>query len=165
MDVTGWNLASRMKLPDYLFGNRKLISVYGWTTGPLTTTWAISPIVLPDPVCIWELNLFSDPYLNGYGYVRIGLADVVPTSVVEMDGAVELFPYFARPNVGPNRFFFYSGDPTQLAYQARKGMVTGGKFVVTELTAEFERMRMMVTLNTSELPTKVPGWPGAWPAS
>lgn len=164
MDVTAWPLSSRMKLPDHCFGNRQLLSVFVSNGGVGTMKWGISSIALPDPVCIWRASFKSQPTTNGYGYMRIGLRSAVPTSEAEMNAADEIFPAYGTPHAGPN-IINVNGQTYQFwTLETRKGMVTGAKYLVVENKCNAATMRVQCSLLISSLPTKIPGWPGAWPA-
>jgi hypothetical protein len=164
MDVSGWDIESRLKLPDHLFGNRKLIGCSVDATDEEDRDWAISEIALPDPVCIWQVRLDSMPNAGAQGLARVGLANTVPTSTADMDAAVELLPYYGHPNVGPNLIVLYTGAAFSLQMDLRKGMATGGKKLVCEIYTVGGTMRFYPAVLVSGLPTKIPGWPGAWPA-
>jgi len=164
MNVTGWDIASKMKLPDYCFGNQDVCSAYTFNNGPFTFVWAISEAALPDPCCIWQVGFTSMPTTDGTGHLRIGLADAVPTTEAEMNAAVEIFPGLGDPHVGPNRIQFYAAKYVFFTIDCRKGLVTGGKKLVIENYCVKDTMRLVCNLVVSGLPTKVPGWPGAWPA-
>jgi len=164
MDVTGWNIASRMKLPDHCFGNRQLIGCFAIVPAAGPHVWAISDVALPDPVCIWELVYYFRPTVAARIYLRIGLAATLPASTADMDAADEILPYFGEPKTGPNQLAVVVEHSTPMSIKLRKGMATGGKKLVIDLLYGNSDGYNTVGLVVSELPTKVPGWPGAWPA-
>lgn len=164
MDVSVWTIDSRMKLPDHCFGNRKVIGARQGNVAAGTSTWAISNFVFPDPACIWYVQLVAQPSDVGTGNLRIGLAAAVPTTIPEMDAAVELLPDVGSDVFGPNKIRFETPNFVVINIVVRKGMVTGGRKLVIENQCVAAVTRFMCNVVVSELPTKVPGWPGAWPA-
>lgn len=158
IDVSGLSLAERMALPDWCFGNRQLIGVYVSQTGPSNYIWGISDIALPDPCCIWQLQIDSMPNPGGRGTMRFGLANTVPTSDGEMDNADEIFPYFGQPNTGPNLINVYGLEYMAFIIDARKGMVTGGKKLVVQLFARDDTNRIDCRLLVSALPDEIPAF-------
>lgn len=164
MDVSGYNLESKMKLPDPCFGQKQVVSCYAVNNGVGTYRWSISSLALPDPVCIWHAMFCSQPSTGGTGRMRIGLAAAVPTTIAEMNAADEIFPDLGAPTAGPNYIDFFSTVYSYYAFDVRKGMATGGKKLVMSTYCVAATMRLLCVLVVSELPTKVPGWPGAWQA-
>jgi len=158
MDVSGWTVEQRMRLPDYCFGNRELHTVHAEGVVDDTYCWAKSEVRMPDPMCFWEFTFYNRPNATGKGYARLGLADAVPTSVAEMDNAVEVLPRFAFENVGPNRIELYESFYTTYNYNVRKGIDTGGKYFVVELYTLLETMRFNISFVASGLPTNMEGW-------
>lgn len=164
MNVTGWDLASRMKLPDHCFGNRQAIGTLVWAALADTWYYSISLIALPDPVCLWKFYFwFQVPSALRLAF-RVGLAAAVPTNEAEMDAAAELLPYIGEEKPGPNWHWLGVVDSLPFEFELRKGMVTGGLKLVAALNGGVNNFRGNFVFVVSELPTKVPGWPGAWPA-
>lgn len=158
MDVTGWSLEQRMMLPDHCFGNRQLIGTFNLVIGVGVKGWEISAIALPDPCCIWQLQIDSMPAPDAYGVLRFGLAKDVPASPEDMDAADEIFPYYGKPHVGPNQVYLYTRQGMQIIIPARKGMVTGDKKLVTELHSTTGTNRVDCRLLVSGLPTLISAW-------
>lgn len=158
MDVSGWTIDQRMRLPDWCFGNRHFImcNVSTGTTEPFQ--WGISEFAFPDPACIWLFDLLYLPFTDGKGYVRVGMADAVPTSEAEMDAAAEIFPGYGFPNPGPNVISVWQTVFIHRALAVRKGLVTGGKKLVVE-TYRFSGSYIIdCSFLVSELPTSMAGW-------
>lgn len=164
MNVTGWTIASRMKLPDYLFGNRTMIGVYKLNAGAGTSNWAISDIALPDPCCIWEFSYLSMFETTNNGWFRVGLANAVPNNIPEMDAATPLLPQYGTDVGGPRLVSLSSKVYSYVKMNLRIGMATGGKKLVIENRCNVAPTKIIIAVLVSSLPTKVPGWPGAWPA-
>jgi len=158
IDVTGWTLAQKMRLPDWCFGNRKIIGVFKDEGVVTTFDWNISEDALPDPACIWQVLFVSQPDLGGKGYMRVGLDTDVPTSVAEMNAATELFPSIGEAHAGPNIISFYGERPFYWSVDLRKGMVTGGKKLVIEVYCSVTKVRFDCELVVSGLPTEVPAF-------
>lgn len=158
MDITGWSIEQRMRLPDWCFGNRELTGAYV-SRNPTGLVWAIGTLVLPDPACIWTVYITSMPNAGMMSYVRVGLADTVPTSEAEMNAAVEILPHGWQARAGPNRISLLSGAYALLVYDVRRGMATGGKKLVIEMDNIFYGWnRVEADLIVSGLPTDMAGW-------
>lgn len=158
MDITGWTIDQKMRLPDWCFGNREVYGLFQ-RRNAVGFMWGICPCALPDPACIWQLVITSIPDANGKGYVRIGLADAVPTNEAEMNAAVELFPCVWDQRPGPNRIWLYAMQYVMLSFNPRKGMVTNGKKIVVELYVAVNiYMRIDVAMVVSGMPTDMAGW-------
>jgi len=158
MDVSGWTIDQRMRFPDWCFGNREVISCYQYNSAGGTRKWEISEIALPDPACVWQVGIVSEPSTTGTGTLRIGLADTLPTSEAEMNAALEILPAHGRPRAGPNDMIFNSRDYVFYSLDCRRGMETGGKFLVIECFAAAATMRLWCILVVSGLPTQMAGW-------
>lgn len=158
MLITDWTIDQRMRFPDWCFGNRQLIGVYSMNNTPGTITWEISEIALPEPACIWVFG-YQWLWTTGAGAsMRVGLADVVPTNVGEMDAAMEILPYFGQAATGPNYIGCKIDGYAFLQLEVRKGMSTGGRKLVMQnnCTAGISRIFTWVTI--SMLPTDMAGW-------
>jgi len=166
MDVSFWTIASRMKLPDHCFGQRLLHGMRIYNTTPDTFQWLIASRALPDPVCIWSLGLVGGGSDYAGNWVRVGLADTVPTSSAEMDATVNFLPEFGTSAFAPPRISVPTDSGINYNVAIRKGIVTGGKKLVIEgnLSSYGTTLVVSVFIIAAALPTKVPGWPGAWPA-
>ena len=158
MDVSGWTTDQRMRLPDWCFGNRQLVSVRVNATSATSNQWGISTIVLPDPVCIWEIMFEVESVGGGYGYFRIGLAHVVPTSQPEMNLADDILPDYGLPYAGPKDIFFLQITSAKWKFKLRKGMATGGKKLVVENSCTAPDFHIIVSMTVSGLPTSMAGW-------
>lgn len=158
VDVSGWSIANRMRLPDYCFGNRQLIGAYLGNYGEGTYEYEISDIALPDPVCIWSLVIVSNPDDGGVGHIRIGLSSTVPTNEAGFDEVTDIIPYFGAPSTGPNRIIFSTPAFVLLDFPIRKGMVTGAKKLVISVYTSTGRMRLNAALIVSSLPVSVPAF-------
>lgn len=158
MDVSGWTVDQRMRLPDWCFGNRKVICSYIFSGVVDEATWSISELALPDPCCIWKLGIYWIPDDPGTGILRIALSDTVPISIAQMDACQEIFPHFGQPNPGPNRLTFRTPAASSVEVDTKVGLVTGGKKLVAELYCLTGGARALPTLWVSELPTSMAGW-------
>ena len=158
MDVSGWTVDQRMRLPDWVFGNRTLIGVYVANAGTGTYAWGISDIQLPDPVCIWKFFYICQEQTGQSGNYRAGLAEEVPTSSAEMDEATEFYPHYGVPRTGPNLLPRAAYQPTTIEIPMRKGMVTGSKYLVVENYTVNSQSRVYVNILVSGLPTSMAGW-------
>lgn len=158
MDVTGWTMEQRMRLPDWCFGNRQIISVYLVNDTPASRAWAISTIALPDPACIWQFAYTWMPDVAGSGWVRVGLADAVPVNQAQMDAADPILPYFGSPTETPPVICPPSFQTMYVAIDTRRGIVTGGKKLVVEIRCGAAKTKIVVWVLVSCLPTDMAGW-------
>lgn len=158
MDVSGWTVDQKMRLPDWCFGNREVQSVYLGNGVVGTFKWAICETVMPDPACIWQAVLVSSLTAGASGYFRVGLADNVPVNEAQMDAAVEIFPYFGVAHAGPNVISDWGQPFVYWGFDVRKGMATGGKKIVLEVKCIAATIRCLIELTVSTLPTNMAGW-------
>ena len=165
MEVSIWTLDARMRLPDHFFGSRQLIGVYVANTVPATFTYGISDIPLPDPVCIWQMQILVPETVADHGNYRAGLAAVIPANHAQMDAAQEIYPYYGVPHAGPILIQRIAYGWTNIAVDFRKGLVTSGKYLVVENEGILGTSRIIFSLLVSTVPKKIPAWAGAWPAS
>jgi len=164
MDVSGWNLASKMKLPDHLFGNRVSIGISIFTAPGPDMKWYISRDPLPNQVCIWDVAWYPRQVGDFNSYFRIGYRAAVPTSEAEMNTAVPLMPQIGNYAYTPPRIYLSTASYEVWRFLSREGQNTGGLKLVMEIYTLANISRGIFVVTYSELPTKVPGWPGAWPA-
>jgi len=158
MDITGWTLAQRMRFPEWTFGNKTLIGVMLGNSVVGTDVFGISTIALPDPCCIWKAMFYNLSNPGAQSWMRIGLNDVVPTTVAEMDACDEIFPDFGNPAAGPNNIIFYNDGVTYFAIDAYQGMVTGGQYLVMQVHNTGGSVRLQIALTVTELPSNLAGW-------
>ncbi len=158
MDVSGWTVDQRMRLPDWCFGNRRIVSVYRSNGAVGTYTYGISETVMPDPACIWQAVFISQPTENGKSRLRIGLSNTLPTSEEEMNAVQEIFPDFGSQMTGPNSIMFYGITYAFYSINLRKGMATEGKKLVISVNCQAGVVRLICALVVSGLPTSMAGW-------
>lgn len=158
MDVSGWTIAQRMRFPDWCFGNRELVSVFTLNEAVGTYVYNISTLALPDPVCIWQVCFQSVPDATGGGRIRVGFAAAVPTNEAEMDAAVDFLPHFGHVVTGPNKILFQEPNYVFFSFDVRKGLVTGGKKLVSSTYCTVAKVRINCFLLVSGLPTDMAGW-------
>ncbi len=160
MDVSGWALAKRMKIPDQYFPDREIVSVYDSESSATTFEWGISGVALPDPVCIWELGIQIVSSGSALSYVRLGLRSAVPTSEAEMNGAKNIFPDLGDLTKTPPAIYMAAVYPFQMRFTCKKGFVTAGDKFVMELYNVTGVLSIMASMLISGLPTDVPAWAG-----
>lgn len=158
MDVSGWTVDQRMRLPDWCFGNRQVIAAYASSPEIATFYWGISEIALPDPVCIWSLGWWLGKAESAFYDFRFGLRDTVPTNEAEMDTAIEILPYLGSAHAGPNYLRVEYLETAIVQINLKKGMVTGGKKLVVEFKSSIAWAALNVFLVCSALPTDMAGW-------
>lgn len=155
MDVSGWTLAERMALPDWCFGMPKVYGFFIFNNADGISNFWIDNEDLPDPACIWSLQLISMPDALATGWLRLGMCDIVPANTAQMDACDEIFPKLGRAAAGPNDMIFYGGVFTEMKVMVRKGIVTGSKNLVGELRCTNDMMRFQVVMLVSELPDQI----------
>lgn len=153
-----------MKLPDHCFGTRYTISVQIKAVGVASRDWRISTVVLPDPICIWEFGILPLTLDTSKAYIRVGLLNALPASEADMNLATPLLPNFGNIAFTPPRIAMADAGYSTFQIRLRKGMVTGGKKVAVECYSDAVELKVQFYIVYSEMPTLVPGWPGAWPA-
>jgi len=156
MDVSGWTIAQRMELPDWCFPTRYLIGCYGWNNVAASINWEISNVTLPDPACIWDFGyvaLVDDVSSCDF---RVGLNDVVPTTVPEMNDVQDFVPNYGYNQAGPNAVRIMPGSKQAVNFHLRLGLVTGGKYLVIENHNLAGTSRFQVYVLVSGLPTQLP---------
>lgn len=157
MDVSGWTIAEKMRLPDYCFGNRLLVScrISVWIAD--TFKWSISTVALPDPCCFWSWGVVvirSDHISNHF---RVGMRDTVPTSEAEMNTAVEIFYDFGLLTFHPSRLYVPTIAGSYYNMPIRQGFATGGKKLVLEgfQHAAGTHISLIVYFMISGMPTEM----------
>lgn len=158
MDVSGWTIDQRMRLPDWCFGNRKIIALNMRAVGAGVFYWRISGVTLPQDICIWQIGMFPRFVDSMNSYFRVGLRATVPTSEAEMDEAVPVLPDFGAINYTPPRIHLMDGGTSVWQFFHRKGMETGGKKLVAELWCSTSDVALIFYMLYSELPTNMAGW-------
>ena len=158
MDVSGWTVAQRMRLPDWCFPTRELIGCYGYNNAVGTYNWGISTGALPDPACIWVFGYVSLMDPTSEGEFRVGLNNVVPTSRAEMDAVQDFLPYYGYELAGPNSVRLVVGSKQAVNFPLRLGLVTGGKKLVIENYNIAGTSRFQIYVLVSGLPTSMAGW-------
>jgi len=158
MDVTGWTIDQKMRLPDWCFGNRQVIGVYVSTWVPGGDAFAIAEIPLPDPVCIWQMAFVVTYEAGASGHARAGLSHTLPANVAEMNAATEIYPYFGTPMAGPNALPDLKGTGFYGEVAFKKGIVTDGMYIVGQVHCTAIMTRLNFWLLVSGLPTDMAGW-------
>lgn len=158
MDVSGWTVDQKARLPDWCFGNREAIGCQVVCEVGGDNFWGISEIALPDPVCIWSLNWYfrQTEYCNHV--FRFGLAETVPVNVAQMDAAKEILPYIGRAVTGPNEL--REGMAQSIIQQlfVRRCMESDGLKLVVQLNSTISWSTIDLSLIVSGLPTSMAGW-------
>lgn len=158
MDVTGWTIEQRIRLPDWCFPNRQLIGCYGSNNVGGSDMFFISEIALPDQCILWEFHYFTLVTGNESGYGRAGLRANVPANVAQMNTAQEFYPYFGMSMAGPNMLPNKTGTTVTGIVSFRKGIITGGKKLVLQIHNNVDKCIVQVALLVSGLPTDMAGW-------
>lgn len=158
MDITGWTIEQRMRLPEWCYGNRELIGCEVQCILATTYYFTISEIVMPDPAVIWAMTFWARTTVMASFSLRVGLRATVPTNEAEMNTATEIFPYVGQPFAGPNKIRFAIDNSVPIRLGCRRGMATGGLKVVMALYSSQANVWGDVVLDVSGLPTNMAGW-------
>ena len=158
MDVSGWTIDQRMRFPDYCFGQQQAIGLQVYCPNALIYYFGISEIALPDPACIWQFSSWFKISAAANNTFRIGLAATVPTTIAEMDLALEIFPYIGGAYAGPNKLRVTQRYSTPWVMNIRKGLVTNGLKIVVALYSTVADTTGDFVLIVSGLPTNMAGW-------
>jgi len=158
MDVSGWTVDQRARLPDWCFGNSEAIGCQVCCEVADNTFWGISEIELPDPACIWSMAWWfrQNAYCNHM--FRFGLAEEVPVNVGQMDAATEILPYVGKPATGPNELRQGTAESNIQQLFLRRCMATGGLKLVVQLGSSVQWATIDLIIIVSGLPTSMAGW-------
>lgn len=160
MDVSGWTIEQKSRLPDWCFGSQLMICRRNKIQNYATYEWTISTDVLPDPACIWCFGITVIETPDTSSRFRFGLLDNVPTTVAQMDAAVNLFPDFGNNDFAPPRIPILSSYGEGYQIRMKYGVATGGKKLAVEhyQAAGARKADIIVYLIVSALPTDMAGW-------
>lgn len=158
MDVSGWTVDQRMRLPDWCLGNRQVVGVYLENLVAGVDQFGASIVPMPDPVCIWSILFEMMPTGGGTGYVRIGINDHVPVDAADMDGSVQILPDYGVFYTGPNIIMCIAGVFNTWNLQTRLGMDTNNFHLVVQNHCIVADFRSQVSMVISGLPTSMAGW-------
>jgi len=158
MDVSGWTIEQKMRLPDWCFGQRQLYGTYSAANAGTPTKWEICDEALPDPACIWTFGFIQIKTALCNGQLRIGLAEAVPVNVGQMDAAVEILEHFGSPLAGPNLIVTTADEQMFIEVNMKRGLATGGKKFVTENRWVAGTSRFQAWITASGLPTGMSTW-------
>ena len=158
MDVSGWTIDQKARLPDWCFGKREAIGCQVYANAAATWFFGISTIDFPDPCCIWAFYSWFSMGADSDITYRVGLRDTVPVNTAEMDTADEIFPYVGEKIVGPNHIRISQRYGSIMGIETKQGMVTGAKNLVVALYTSSEWTRGDFVFIVSGLPTSMAGW-------
>lgn len=158
MDVSGWTLAQRMRLPDWCFGDRSLVGLVIDANGVGVTNWEIHPKALPANIAIWQASIIPLRSDSTNDYIRMGLRATVPTSEAEMDTAIPILPDFGYFVWTPPRVYLSDGAFIPWTFNMRTAFATAGLKLVLELHSALGRVSTIFSFVYSELPTSMAGW-------
>lgn len=160
MDVTGWTVEQKMRLPDWCFGHTLLLSCRAYLPTADSWGWWITTQALPDPACIWAVGMLVWESDYRGNYIRMGLSDTLPTSEAEMNGAQNIFPDLGDNNFTPPivNVPVFAGQFFHIPL--KKGLATGGKKFVLEgrVHSTGTYLLAIVYIVVTKLPTSMAGW-------
>jgi len=126
MDVSGWTIEQRMRLPDWCFGNRRIFSLTETVGVAAGLVWKKSPITLPANICLWSVGILPRLLDSWSSYIRVGFATAVPTSEAQMDASIPVMPDFGNYLYTPPRIYMAAAGTEVWQFNLRKGIATSG---------------------------------------
>lgn len=158
MDVSGWTIEQKMRLPDWCFGQRQLVMAGGTASGAGTKVWDISELALPQQICVWQMGIIPRHLSSASDYVRIGFNSTLPTSEAEMDTSIPLLEYFGWTLYSPPRIIMPATGTELWEFFLRRGMDTEGKKLTVEVACVITKISLIVYMLYSELPSSMISW-------
>lgn len=158
MNISRWTIDEKMQLPDFCFGQRKIVATGIGVTVPKTMAWNITSVPFPDSICIWEFGILPTQLDSFYSYCRVGLTETKPTSEAEMDAAIPILPDWTPQGYSPPRIYVPATGTQQWVFKMRKGMKTKARKMAIELYANVGNFALVFYVIYSKLPTNISGF-------
>ncbi len=158
MDVSGWTVDQKMRLPDWCFGQRRTMRISHTAVGAGVDAWAIKEKTLPENICIWTAGYWYTETNSTSDYLRMGFRATVPTSIGEMDEAVPAEPENIGIPPGPEKMYMPMTENSVILIPTRKGVVATGLFLVMQVHSGAAKCSGACILTYSEMPTSMAGW-------
>lgn len=157
MRMDDWPLDKIMRLPEFVFGRRFVVSCV--PISPIEGYgWDISEVALPETCVIWELVIQPLGLITGDERLRIALGVQLPTSHAQFMLLEPLFNGLGYQGPGPrgiasNRYFGIALRMLRLQVHA-----AGRKLVCEMGPGAAAEMSMNVMIVVSSVPKEVPDW-------
>lgn len=163
MDVSRWDIERLLRLPDWCFGRRYVVSCYV-QAAPGTTVWDMSEVSFPDVGVLWELQILPVYITDPGDYVRVALGGQVPADAATFMTLGPLVMGLGKEGAEPREIHFgmYSGSlfirgPFLIRAQGQR-MVVEGRATATKYCY------CSVVAVVSPMPEEVPDWVVSGPA-
>lgn len=157
MKVSSWGWGRLLKLPDWCFGRRWIITTEAYNSG-LGLAWNISELGLPERSVVWQVQAVISQGMTASGNMRLALGDQLPANAAAMNRLEELIPGMGNEVMTP-RAIYASGFCVLFDLKTRYGLEASGRRVVVEyhsLTATPSAARLSMVV--SGVPSEVPDW-------
>lgn len=160
MDITGWTLEQRIRLPEWCFGSHQIMSVYLSNVAPGTSIWGQSLEILPADICIWAAGLLIVVNDAVWSFVRMGFRDTAPVNVGQMDASHNFLPGFGNTAFAPPRINTSLVTGLQYHVPLKMGVTPAGERLVAECycSAGGTQTIVMLYIIYSTLPVDMAGW-------
>lgn len=157
MDIRNWGLEKVMRLPDWCFGRRYIVTASIWTqqTG---YSWDISEIAYPDRGVMWEFGMNALVDSNIGNFCRVGIGDQLPAThpqFMELDPLVMGFGFQGEE---PRQFgMSYMANGWRI--QPRQSIRFQGRRLVIEAQLSLASpVLWTVWTVVSGIPSEIPDW-------
>lgn len=157
MNIANWSLNRIMQLPDFCFGRRWPISIFGSERG-INIAYDIAECALPEKTVIWELHVRGSGTEGIFYYAGLRLGDKLPTTAAEFNALELLFPCLDDYRIGRSGVKLQKGLELHLT-QLRYPVLSAGRRFVGSFETTFESYQEVhVAFIVSSVPTEVPDW-------
>lgn len=157
MNITKWNSERIMQLPDWVFGEKYIVTCKVASSGA-NSIWDISEISYPNRMVLWQLNLAWINCNDATGYIRLAFGEKIPTSTVMMDGLKSVVTGLGQQGPEPRKIYGFT-NMGQEVIDLRKYMEPQGHKLVVEATSVVGKAtRVRIHTIVSSIPKEVPDW-------
>lgn len=157
MNIEKWDIDKIMRLPDWCFGRKFLLSCDARAYSE-AYAFDISKVGLPDRAVMWELLVVPYNYSSTNNWIRLAVGDKVPASAAEMLLLDPLIMGFGYGNEEPRKIYLVSNLQI-FTMSLRTPSLGNGRRLILEAYAEADKIAWVrVTLLVSSIPKEVPDW-------
>jgi len=157
MDISKWTRDQVMTLPDYAFGEKRIICADFFVPNATYTAF-LCPMVLPSRLIVWEIMITPRGFGASGDWVRIVLSTKIPGTIAECLACAPLIPGLGAPENGPGCIDV--ADTTDTIHINLRQMVEaqGNRLCVVSQNAAAAGVYMFVTVLISTVPSEIPDW-------
>lgn len=157
MDISKWSIEQIMQLPDCAFGQRFPVFVSQSVTGE-NTAWDMSELSIPSRVVLWSVDVVIVESSSALTWYRLGLGDMKPVSLAEMDGSKDLLMGYGREGSRPRRVYgLHAGG--FVSHKLRQYKEPQGRKLIIEVHSTADKtMAVRAGVIVSTIPREVPDW-------